>query len=210
MTDLESLTKTDGVHRHELEERLRWAQSEIKALRISDQERTSLCDRLHTAIGDFVEPGEHYADGAARLLRDHDAMLENLTHAQERGTAMLDLARANKRIANASHGLLHAIHHVVHERSLQDARFGTPEALLHVPFGTGEVAYAETLKVVRESAAMHCEETGRETCCWAHVVLEEAFEVAEETDVKALRQEFVQLGAVCVRVIEAIDLGAKR
>ena len=140
-------------------------------------------------------------------LRDHDAMLANLTHAQERGTAMLDLARANARIANAPPGELHVLGHLSHERRLQDARFGTPAELLHVPLGCS-AEYADLLDVARRSAAEHCRETGRETCCWAHVILEEVYEALVEKDAKRLRQELVQIGAVCVRVIEALDLKA--
>lgn len=145
----------------------------------------------------------------ARVQRDHDAMLVNLTHAQERGTVMLDLARANGRIAKAPPGELHALSHLSHERRLQDTRFGTPAMLLDVPYGTG-AAFVPYLAAARRAAAAHCKETGRETCCWAHVILEEMYEVLVEADLKRMRSELVQSGAVCVRVIESIDLKASR
>jgi hypothetical protein len=120
-----------------------------------------------------------------------------------------EMARANRRIANAPPGELRALGHLSAERRLQDERFGTPADLLDVPLGNSREHYAEALRAVRKDAADHCDLTGRETCCWTHVILEEAYEIAaEEESPKAIRQETVQLGAVCVRVIEAIDLRA--
>jgi hypothetical protein len=141
-----------------------------------------------------------YTEAEILLLND------NLTATQARCTELLDEARANRRIANAPPGELVALSHISHERRMQDAKWGPIEKHVGVPDGTGNVA--AVLAWTRAEVAKHSAETDSSTCCWKHVVEEECAEVFAETDPQKLRAELVQLGACCVKWIEALDLRA--
>jgi hypothetical protein len=60
--------------------------------------------------------------------------------------------------------------------------------------------------VQREQAKNACDRAAREgRCTFAHVITEEFWEVMCEEDTEALRTELVQLAAVAVQWVEAID-----
>jgi hypothetical protein len=101
-----------------------------------------------------------------------------------------------------------ALSEISQERRLQDAVFGKLESLVDVPDGTGGAFAALALIHIRAEVAAHEQRTRRQTCCWGHTVLEEAYEVLAETDPAKLRAELVQLGAVCCWWIEILDLRA--
>lgn len=143
-------------------------------------------------------------DERDKARKERNAYLANLTATQARCTTLLDEVRARRCFAAGSHGQLRALHHVVHERNLQDRRWGAVHDLLDVPFGTGP-DWTAFLAQVREDVEEHQAETGSPTCCWAHVLLEETAEVLAESDPKALRNELTQTGAVCIKAIEIID-----
>lgn len=44
-------------------------------------------------------------------------------------------------------------------------------------------------------------------CTWAHILLEEVAEAVEETDPQRIREELVQVAAVCVAWVEDLDQG---
>jgi hypothetical protein len=69
--------------------------------------------------------------------------------------------------------------------------------------------WGDMLESMRAEVGAHCRATGRDTCCWMHVLAEEAYEALAEPTEDGLRQELVQLAAVCVEMIEVIDRKAE-
>jgi hypothetical protein len=189
--DIQAMVVTEGIGRNVLEARLREAAAEIDALRthVSCSERTAGA----------------YLGAVAALSRDRVGLLDQVRDIQVRCTELLDESRANRRIARAPPGELVALAHISYERRLQDEKFGAPSALLKVPDGTGEDGGYHALAITRQAVATHETETGRATCCWAHVLREEFDEVLVEIDPKRIRAELVQLAAVCCRWIEVLD-----
>lgn len=105
-------------------------------------------------------------------------------------------------------GELMALAQISQERRMQDATFGGLEKMAGVPDGTGGSFAAIALGHIRVEVAGHEQRTGRQTCCWGHVVLEEVHEVLAETDPTKLRADLVQLAAVCCWWMEILDLRA--
>lgn len=68
--------------------------------------------------------------------------------------------------------------------------------------GTGG-ALAESARSSAQLACSVAAEEGR--CTWRHVLEEEVSEVLAETDPSKLREELIQVGAVCKQWVEAID-----
>jgi hypothetical protein len=92
---------------------------------------------------------------------------------------------------------------VAAERARQRARYGA-QAL---PDGTGGTFRAAG----RRLSQRRCDRAtaaGRVT--WAHVLEEEVSEVLAETDAELLRAELVQVAAVAVQWIEALDRRRRR
>lgn len=87
---------------------------------------------------------------------------------------------------------------VASERAKQDARWGMQDS----PNGTG----GGNSKAHADLARNACDEVhSRGACTYAHILREEFAEaMAEESDQK-LRAELIQVAAVCVKWIEAID-----
>jgi hypothetical protein len=86
---------------------------------------------------------------------------------------------------------------VVRERGQQDRKFGEQNH----PDGTSKMWQPEA-DLMRQD----CEEAfagGQGT--WKHILLEEVAEAIAEEDVKALRNELIQVAAVAVAWVEAID-----
>lgn len=88
---------------------------------------------------------------------------------------------------------------VFQERERQDAKFG-PD--LGLPDGTGAAHHKELLEWVRQRMAQ-LEKRGRVT--FVDVLVEEVAEARAESDPVRLRGELVQVAAVAVKWIEAID-----
>jgi hypothetical protein len=87
---------------------------------------------------------------------------------------------------------------VLGERARQDEKWGEQNH----PNGTGGSNYhglAETYRTVCQDAAAAGE------CTYADILLEEVYEAMEERDPVRLRKELVQVAAVAVQWIEAID-----
>ncbi|MEZ7132008.1 hypothetical protein ACBR40_42295 [Nonomuraea sp. AD125B] len=87
---------------------------------------------------------------------------------------------------------------VTAERAAQDARFG----LQQLPDGTGGADAAAR-------AAAACDETDAAdragTLTWRHILAEEVLEAFAETDPDRLRAELVQVAAVAVKWMQALD-----
>lgn len=64
------------------------------------------------------------------------------------------------------------------------------------------VAHPAALRVAREIAALAAEHGG---LTWRHILAEEMFEALAESDPAKLRAELVQVAAVAVQWVEAID-----
>jgi len=98
---------------------------------------------------------------------------------------------------------------VADERSRQSAKWGqqnhpngTGPAKLPMPYGSGSWSAgvaAERLKLITECAA----QVGQ--CTWLHILREEVFEAFAESDAVRLRAELIQVAAVAVQWVEAID-----
>ena len=83
---------------------------------------------------------------------------------------------------------------------------GTGPSKLPMPYGSGSwsaAVAAESLKLITECAS----QIGQ--CTWLHILREEVFEAFAEKDPAKLRAELVQVAAVAVQWVEAIDRGQK-
>jgi hypothetical protein len=87
---------------------------------------------------------------------------------------------------------------VAAERARQDAKWGQQNHLI----GGGAEVYAHTAAVARRECDA---ETAAGRVTWRHILLEEMWEVLAETDEAKARGELVQLAAVAVAAVEAID-----
>lgn len=94
------------------------------------------------------------------------------------------------------------------ERMRQDERWGVQ----NLPFGTGPLS--TPLQPYASHKATLVEQTFRQrtdintengTLTFIDVLLEEVFEAAAESDPQRLRDELVQVAAVAVKTVEAID-----
>ncbi len=96
-----------------------------------------------------------------------------------------------------------AINAIVSERRFQVAKWPDCERL---PDGTGGVAVREWSMNIAKHACDRAYREGRIT--HAHVFEEEACEVLAEADPVKLREELVQVAAVCVKWIADLDARA--
>lgn len=88
---------------------------------------------------------------------------------------------------------------VLDERERQDDKWGDQS---HLPDGT---AYDDSAEI-REMARELTDEAAREgTLTWSAILLEEVYEAMAESDPVKLRAELVQVAAVAVAWVEAID-----
>jgi hypothetical protein len=188
MIDLERYGNTDRVGRHELEGRVRHLIEEIRSLR---EEHSIDPEAYHT------------------LQEERDVYLDNLTATQRRCTELLDEVRGLRLLLlTQTPGamqirMLEIFSAIVAERFRQDNRWGTVDTLLEIPFGTGE-SWEEVLADVRREVEAHQTETGRGTCCWAHVLVEESVEALAEGEPGTLAEELVQVAAVAVKALEIL------
>lgn len=84
------------------------------------------------------------------------------------------------------------------ERGKQDARWGEQNH----PDGTGEAAAGAIARFARA----RCDRKAKEgTITWADILAEEFFEARAESDPEKLREELIQVAAVAVAWVEAID-----
>ena len=86
----------------------------------------------------------------------------------------------------------------------QDHPNGTGPSKLPMPYGSGSWTAAVAalhLKLTTESAS----QAG--LCTWLHILREEVFEAFAEKDAAKLRAELIQVAAVAVQWVEAIDRG---
>ncbi|MEV0628902.1 hypothetical protein [Nonomuraea wenchangensis] len=94
--------------------------------------------------------------------------------------------------------LARALGDVVAERAAQDARFGMQE----LPDGTGGAGAADRSAEARDET----DEADRAgTLTWRHILAEEVLEAFAETDPGRLRAELVQVAAVAVKWVQALD-----
>lgn len=96
----------------------------------------------------------------------------------------------------------HVLGEVASEHERQNVKWGEQNH----PDGTGSSMYkglADTHKVLCSAAA------SKGLCTWRHILQEEVAEAFAESDPVRLREELVQVAAVAVQWIEAIDRRAK-
>ena len=94
---------------------------------------------------------------------------------------------------------LRVLYDVADERQRQRQRWG----LQTLPDGTGSEPWDET---ERDAARQRCDRaTLAGTLTWRHVLEEEVSEALAETDRELLRAELVQVAAVAVQWVEALD-----
>jgi hypothetical protein len=87
---------------------------------------------------------------------------------------------------------------VLEERGAQDAQWGDQ---VDYPDGTGPAWANEAGR--RRHACQAAAATGE--CTWMHVLLEEVYEALAETDLDALERELIQVAAVAVKWVEALE-----
>lgn len=99
---------------------------------------------------------------------------------------------------------------IADERQRQDAKWGEQNH----PDGTGpEIhwGFAGPATWIAKCARQQCQEEAREGATnWRSILTEEVAEALAESDPAGLRAELVQIGAVAVAWIEAIDRRAAR
>lgn len=83
------------------------------------------------------------------------------------------------------------------ERKQQDDRWGIQDH----PDGTGPLFQLHATRMRMDTQVSFAQGKGT----WRHVLLEEVYEALAETDLKKLRAELVQVAAVAVSWVEAID-----
>lgn len=84
------------------------------------------------------------------------------------------------------------------EREAQETKWGEQNH----PDGTGKAHMRFLATMARDT----CQEAARNgLTTWKHVLLEEVYEALAEDDPKALRNELVQVAAVAIAWVEAID-----
>lgn len=95
-------------------------------------------------------------------------------------------------------GLNRILAEIAEERAAQHAQWGSQH---HLPDGTGTqwAAAADTARMECDEAA----QSGQVT--WRHILLEEVTEAFAEEGSSRLRAELVQVAAVAVQWIQAID-----
>lgn len=87
---------------------------------------------------------------------------------------------------------------LMRERARQDEKWGEQN---HRD-GTGGEHYWEVARIMRED----CDRAAREErVTWAHILEEEVYEALAEKDSAALRTELIQVAAVAVAWVQAID-----
>ena len=85
------------------------------------------------------------------------------------------------------------------EMNRADAKFGPQYEL---PWGTGGVIFPS----YRNTARKQCQDAAESgTCSWQLILQEEVYEAFAETEPELLRAELLQVAAVAVRWIDAID-----
>jgi hypothetical protein len=144
-------------------------------------------------------------------------MMSNLTATQERCTQLIQSNRAYLRLIedignpannDADDVQITVLGEIVAERHRQDEKWGPlSEKDFNLPDGTdgpGDVAYADIKKQECQLAA------AKGTLTWRHILDEEAAEANAESNVYALRKELIQVAAVCVKWLEAIDRRGER
>ena len=95
------------------------------------------------------------------------------------------------------------------ERARQEAKWGEQN---HRD-GTGRVVFLDFMPATKQAETMkwRCEDNAqRGTLSWADILLEEVYEANAEEDPAKLRAELVQVAAVAVAWIEAIDRRAAK
>lgn len=91
---------------------------------------------------------------------------------------------------------------VIDERIEQDLKFGVQD----LPYGTGD----EWLRAMADVSRSECDEAfARGQGTFRHILLEEVYEALAETDPAKLRAELIQVIAVGVKIVEAIDRAAE-
>jgi hypothetical protein len=94
---------------------------------------------------------------------------------------------------------------VAMERQRQDVKFPGQD----VPDGTGPVNRNSRVQAARAQRA--CEYASKHhTLTWRHILAEEVAEAFAEDDPELLRAELIQVAAVAVRWVEALDRRARR
>jgi len=152
----------------------------------------------------------------AKVERDRDVYCTTLTHVQRRCTELLLEARDTRQVDVSGPGQLKVLADVVRERLHQDEKWGPIETRADIPDGTGDTLpevppglFEKRLELRRIDVQVHCGQTGRQTCCWAHVLDEECAEALVEFDPEKLRAELVQVAASACCWVEAMDNRAK-
>lgn len=92
----------------------------------------------------------------------------------------------------------HILKEVVNERSRQDKKWGEQNH----PNGTGSIIYAMTANRAKDD----CDKAARRrNVTWRHILREEVYEAFAERGDKNLREELIQVMAVCAAWIECIE-----
>lgn len=170
-------------------------------------ERVEIPDDVYE-VAARAEFARHHPEGHWHEISDwYRADCRRRTRVAVDAAAPLLMATARRQGLDAIYDLAHGpseqaptasvLAEVAAERSRQDAKWSEQNH----PDGTDEVwrAAADRARRACQRAAAHDEVT------WFHILREEFWEAMAETDPSSLRIELVQLAAVAVAHVEAID-----
>ena len=134
---------------------------------------------------------------------DSKHLFDNLTATQHRCTALIQEVHALKWLNTSSPIETRIVADAVYERRRQDQKWGPlDEKSVDMPDGTGE-QWNLALHKAREANA-----DGTES--FLSILREEVYEAAVETTQEGLRAELVQVAAVALKWIAAIDMRKSR
>lgn len=85
----------------------------------------------------------------------------------------------------------------------------SPEPFTRAGLWPGMLADKLAATATLDTKAHSADEGGDDTCSWWLILREEVFEAAAEDDPAKLRAELVQVAAVAIKMIDAIDRPAK-
>lgn len=114
---------------------------------------------------------------------------------------MIEMTKEQKKLLK----MAEVLDEVEAERIRQDAKWGEQNH----ENGTGTLSdgapHSEVIDIMKHTKKRCDEAAAEKTLTWEHILTEEYFEAMAETDPKLLRAELVQVAAVAVSWIEAID-----
>lgn len=183
-----------------------------------------MSDILRTGRAELLANVEALRAENTALKRDHGIMLETLTHAQAKGSALQDEVRALRRVLSGkliARGFEHLtdtceqlniLVDLLIVRWRGDAKYGTAEAHADLPLGFGNpIEHEARVSDRAELEALHALKKARGNhTCWAFVIEEEHLELRTSESEERAEAEALDLANVCLKFVEARRIRRER